>query len=97
MAHPQVVDGRDSLQIWRVAANERQKQSGTANKECSSSFGIRLGANDPMLQNVTEDRGLSGCCEYGNELSGTTYFVEFLDQLGDYRLLRKDSVPWNWL
>jgi hypothetical protein len=40
MAHPQVVDGEDGLQIWRVAANILNKQSRTANKEWSSSMGV---------------------------------------------------------
>jgi hypothetical protein len=37
MARPQVADGGDSLQIWRVAANVLNKQSHTADKEWSSS------------------------------------------------------------
>jgi hypothetical protein len=32
MARPQVADGGDSLQIWRVAANILNKQSWTAGK-----------------------------------------------------------------
>jgi len=32
MARPQVADGRDGLQIWRVAINILNKQSRTANK-----------------------------------------------------------------
>jgi hypothetical protein len=32
MAHPQVVDGEDSLQTWRMAASILYKQSWTANK-----------------------------------------------------------------
>jgi hypothetical protein len=32
MAHPQVVDGGDSLQIWRVAANIWHKHSWTADE-----------------------------------------------------------------
>jgi hypothetical protein len=39
MARPQVADGRNGLQIWRVAANILNKQSLTANKGWSSSFG----------------------------------------------------------
>jgi hypothetical protein len=32
MARPQVVDGGDSLQIWRVAVNILNKQSWTADR-----------------------------------------------------------------
>jgi hypothetical protein len=32
MAHPQVADGGDSLQIWRVATNVLNKQSWTVDK-----------------------------------------------------------------
>jgi hypothetical protein len=32
MARPQVADGGDSLQVWRVAANILNKQSQTADK-----------------------------------------------------------------
>jgi hypothetical protein len=37
MARPQVADGGDSLQLWRVAANIWTKQSRTADKGWSSS------------------------------------------------------------
>jgi hypothetical protein len=39
MARPQVVDGGDGLQIWRVAANVLNKQSRTADRGWSSSLG----------------------------------------------------------
>jgi hypothetical protein len=42
MARPQVADGEDGLQIWRVAANILNKQSQTAIKEWSSSLGAGL-------------------------------------------------------
>jgi len=38
---PQVVDGVDGLQIWRVAADILNKKSQTANKGWSSSLGVR--------------------------------------------------------
>jgi hypothetical protein len=40
MARPQVADGGDDLQIWRVAANILNKQSRTADKGWSSSLGV---------------------------------------------------------
>jgi hypothetical protein len=46
MARPQVADGGDGLQIWRVAANTLNKQSRAADKGRSSSLGVRRGANN---------------------------------------------------
>jgi len=36
-----------------------------------------------------------GCCGYGNEPSNFTLFGDFLDQLRNYRHLKKDSAPWS--
>jgi hypothetical protein len=47
MARPQVADGGDGLQIWRVAANILNKQSRTADRGWSSSLGVRRWANNP--------------------------------------------------
>jgi hypothetical protein len=49
MSRPQVADGGDGLQIWRVAANILNKQSRTADKGWSSSFGVGRGANNSSL------------------------------------------------
>jgi hypothetical protein len=46
MARPPVADGGDGLQIWRVAANILNKQSWTADKVWSSSFGVGRGVNN---------------------------------------------------
>jgi hypothetical protein len=46
MACPQVADGGDGLQIWRVAANILNKQSRIGDKVWSSSFGVGRGANN---------------------------------------------------
>jgi hypothetical protein len=46
MARPQVADGADSLQFWRVVANMLNKQSRTADKGWSSSLGVGRGANN---------------------------------------------------
>jgi hypothetical protein len=46
MAHPQVADGGEGLQIWRVAANILNKQSQTADKGWPSSLGVGRGANN---------------------------------------------------
>jgi hypothetical protein len=42
MARPQVADGGEGLQIWRVAANILNKQSRTADKGWSPSLGVGL-------------------------------------------------------
>jgi hypothetical protein len=46
MAYPEVADGEDGLQIWRVAPNILKKQSRTADKRWSSSLGVRHRANN---------------------------------------------------
>jgi hypothetical protein len=45
-ARPQVTDGGNDLQIWRIAANILNKQSLTADKGCSSTLGVGRGANN---------------------------------------------------
>jgi hypothetical protein len=40
---------------------------------------------------------VAGSCEHCNKLSGSETGEKFLDQLGDYQLLKKDSAPWRWL
>jgi hypothetical protein len=49
MARPQVADGADDLQIWRVAANILNKQSQTADMRWSSA--LELGR---ILSKTTE-------------------------------------------
>jgi hypothetical protein len=46
MARPQVADGGNALQFWRVAANMLNKQSRTADKGWSSSLRVWRGANN---------------------------------------------------
>jgi hypothetical protein len=46
MARPQVADGGDCLQIWRITANILNKQSRTADKGWSSSLGVGRGSNN---------------------------------------------------
>jgi hypothetical protein len=50
MVRPQVADGEDGLQVWRVAANILNKQSRTADKGSSSSLGVGLEASNSSLQ-----------------------------------------------
>jgi hypothetical protein len=50
MARPQVADGGDGLQIWKVAAKMLNKQSRTADKGWSSSLGVGRGATTPHLK-----------------------------------------------
>jgi hypothetical protein len=35
------------------------------------------------------------CYEHGSEISGFLKFVEFIDELRSYQLLKKDSAPWS--
>jgi hypothetical protein len=67
MARPQVADGGDGLQIWRVAANILNKQSRTADRGWSSSLGFGRGANNPptvkpfdLLRIITKSQGFGG-------------------------------------
>jgi hypothetical protein len=43
---PNVADGGDGLQVWRIAANILNNQSWTANKGWSSRLGVERGANN---------------------------------------------------
>jgi hypothetical protein len=36
---------------------------------------------------------VAGCCEHGNELSGSIKGGEFIDYLSDFWLLKKESAP----
>jgi hypothetical protein len=46
MARPQVADGVNALQVWKVAVNILNKQSRTADKGWFSSLGVWRGANN---------------------------------------------------
>jgi hypothetical protein len=56
MAHPQVVDRGNGLQMWRVAANILNKQSRTADRGWPSSSGFGGGL-------TTLHRQKTMCCE----------------------------------
>jgi hypothetical protein len=61
MARPQVADGGDGLQMWRVAANILNKQSQrTADRGWPSRLSVGRGAkkNSNLLRNITESLGL---------------------------------------
>jgi hypothetical protein len=51
MPRPQVADGGDGLQIWRVAANIPNKQSWTADNGWFSSLELERGANNSLFKN----------------------------------------------
>jgi hypothetical protein len=40
---------------------------------------------------------MASTCEHGNEPSGSIKGREFLYQLSDYQLLKKESTAWNYL
>jgi len=47
------------------------------------------------LDSVDSGKGLvSEFCDYGNEYLGFTKDREYLDQLNDDQLVKKDCVPW---
>jgi hypothetical protein len=52
MACPQVADGGDSFQIWRVATKILKNQSRTTDKGWSSSLGFGRGLTTPNKKNV---------------------------------------------
>jgi hypothetical protein len=47
MARPPVADGRDGLQLWRLAANILNKQPQKNDKGWSSSLGLGVGLTIP--------------------------------------------------
>jgi hypothetical protein len=57
MAHPQVADGGDGLQIWRVAANIMNKKSRKADKGWSST--LEVGWGTPRHEDVWGSRGIA--------------------------------------
>jgi hypothetical protein len=79
MTRPQVADGGDSLQIWRVAANILNKQSLTADKGWSSS--LEVGRTTPqckkisLLRNVTKSLKLEKMT-YATENVHAIWYVE---------------------
>jgi hypothetical protein len=74
MARPQVADGGDALQLWRVAVNILNKQSRTTDKGWSSSLGFGRGANNSSQEKIsslrTFEKGLGpGRIPWINDLS----------------------------
>jgi hypothetical protein len=60
MARPQVVDGGERLQKWKVAVNILNNESRTADKGQSTSLGVGVGLTTPygkqsnLLRNVSK-------------------------------------------
>jgi hypothetical protein len=52
MARPQVADGGNGLQIWRVTANILNRQSRIADNGWSSSLGVGRGATTPHRKKI---------------------------------------------
>jgi hypothetical protein len=67
MAGPQVADGGDGLQIWRVAADIVHKQSRTVDKVWSSTWGLVVELAAPsrkrisLIRNTTKGLGTMSC------------------------------------
>jgi hypothetical protein len=66
MARPQVEEGGDALQVWRVAVNILKKQSRTAGKGWSSGLVVGPGVTTPhhkklaCYENVQKTSNLDG-------------------------------------
>jgi hypothetical protein len=58
MQHPQVADGEDGLQIWRVATNILNKHSRTADRGRSSSLGVGLTTPHQLVMKCHKGIGL---------------------------------------
>ena len=46
-------------------------------------------------RNDSEQGQMAGCCERGNEPSGSVKCGEFLNQLKTDHILKKDAAPWR--
>ena len=44
---------------------------------------------------LAQEGQVAGACECGNEPSGSIKYMEFLDQLINCQLLKKDSASWS--
>jgi hypothetical protein len=80
MTRPQVANGGESHQIWRVAANTLNKQSRTADRGLYSSFGVGRGL-------ATSHRKKSVCYE----TLDTAYVRALLNAVMDVRVLTPRS------
>jgi hypothetical protein len=65
MARPQVANGGDGLQAWRVAANILNKQSRTAGRGGPSAWRLGVGLTTPHLKNK-----LATKCHKGPRIGG---------------------------
>jgi hypothetical protein len=79
MARRQAADEHEGFQIWRVAANILNKQSQTADKMWSFSFGLGLNVTNPHRKNKLVTK-----CHKGPE-----YWIASL-----FKPLRKPSLKW---
>jgi hypothetical protein len=61
MARPQVADGGEGLQIWRVAANILNNQSQAADKGWTSRLGLGVGLLTPHRKESNVLRNVSKC------------------------------------
>jgi hypothetical protein len=67
MARPQVVDGGDGLQIWRVTANILNKQTWMADKGWSSSLGLGVWLTTPHRK---KNKFVAKCQKEASDLEG---------------------------
>jgi hypothetical protein len=73
ISRPQVADGRNSLQIWKVSANILNKQLRTADRGRSSSLGMGLFAEHRILSLVSKDL----CCLCHKFLTSSNLKVKY--------------------
>jgi hypothetical protein len=86
VAHPRVADGRDDLQLWRLAANILNKQPRTNARGSPPAWGLRVRLTTPhrkkqicyeMLQKASDLDGFFGSTtqvkEYGHEIWNMEY------------------------
>jgi hypothetical protein len=90
MARPQVADGGNDLQIWRVAANILKSSSGQPTRGCPPAWGLGVGLTTPHLKNflVTKIH------------KKPRTWTDSLDNRPKQRKMDKDGMVWtgsNWL
>jgi hypothetical protein len=52
MVRPQVADGQNGLQLWRVASNTLNKQWRTADEGCPLAWGLGMGLTTSHQKNL---------------------------------------------
>jgi hypothetical protein len=88
MARPQVADGEDGLQIWRVAANILNKQSRTADKGWYS-WGLGVGLTTPQRKNKCVTKCKKGPQTWTDSLNKQTKLWKMDMRFGTWNVRRQ--------